>query len=702
MGKLLTPGLELWGGIECSINRVNDDYFDQLEYSGHYERECDLDLFAGLGLTKMRYPILWEKHQPEDNSAIDWTYTESRLNKLRASQIDVIAGLVHHGSGPAYVQMDQDSFVDGLAAYAVKVAEKFPWINFYTPVNEPLTTARFCGLYGIWHPHKNTDSSFCRILVNECKATVLAMQGIRKINPNAQLVQTEDLGKVHSTPLLGYQAEFENNRRWLTFDLLNGKVDDAHPLWAYLLKSGIGEDDLTFFLDNKCEPAVLGINHYLTSERYIDETLNDFPPHTHGGNTLHRYADVEAVRVGHVCPDGPYNLLKQAWERYHQPIAVTEVHLYCSREEQMRWLSYVHRSASRLRSEGADIRAITTWAMLGSFGWNSLLTRANGDYEPGIFDLKENMVRPTALSAMIKAYANNESFNHPLLNTKGWWQRECRVEYGIEQFFKPTSSEQRCPHLLIVGKTGTPLQTLEDICQLRGIAYQVLGQSEMDCTDTVAVEKVLAELKPWAIINTADLGTVDDRNAESGSCYEVNTDGALNLASVCAKHNVKLLAFSTDVVFKRKTVSSHSGHQQNLSVNTYRQGKILAEKRLLKHNPNALIVRTPVFFGPWDKHNFTTVTLDRSETIDNNGVFQKVFISATHVQDIVNTSLDLMIDDEKGICILNNDGSVSTNKLHITAAGKSEPDISRTLPNPIHDIDLESKRRSLNQLRSAS
>ncbi len=73
MSNSQRQGIEIWGGIECSINRVNSNYFDQLEYSGHYNREQDLELFAGLGIKKIRYPVLWEKHQPEANTVINWS-----------------------------------------------------------------------------------------------------------------------------------------------------------------------------------------------------------------------------------------------------------------------------------------------------------------------------------------------------------------------------------------------------------------------------------------------------------------------------------------------------------------------------------------------------------------------------------------------------------------------------------------------------
>jgi len=96
------PGI--WGGIECSINRVGNHFKDQLRYSGHYDRPDDIECLAELGIKKIRYPVLWERHQPQKNNNIDWSWTDRQLNILRRSGMEVIAGLVHHGSGPAWRQ----------------------------------------------------------------------------------------------------------------------------------------------------------------------------------------------------------------------------------------------------------------------------------------------------------------------------------------------------------------------------------------------------------------------------------------------------------------------------------------------------------------------------------------------------------------------------------------------------------------------
>ncbi len=75
---------------------------------------------------------------------------------------------MHHGAGPAHTSLISDCFPEKLAAYAGQVARRYPWVDKYTPVNEPLTTARFSGLYGHWHPHGRDDRTFVRALLTEC------------------------------------------------------------------------------------------------------------------------------------------------------------------------------------------------------------------------------------------------------------------------------------------------------------------------------------------------------------------------------------------------------------------------------------------------------------------------------------------------------------------------------------------------------
>ncbi|XWK88335.1 MAG: family 1 glycosylhydrolase [Phormidium sp.] len=718
--------MEMWAGVECTVNRVGDRFFNQLERNGHGTRLDDLNLFAELGIRTIRYPVIWELIAPDGLQNADWSWADQRLERLQELGIRPIVGLVHHGSGPSHTSLIDRNFAPQLAQFAQAVQERYPWVELFTPVNEPLTTARFSGLYGHWYPHGRDNSTFICALLTQCRAIVLSMQAIRRINPNAKLVQTEDLCKVFSTPFMAYQAQFENERRWLSLDLLCGKVNREHPLWGYLCWSGVREADLEWFLANPCPPDIIGMNHYLTSDRFLDEHLENYPHWTHGGNGRHQYVDVEAVRVCTEGIAGPSVLIKETWERYKLPIAVTEVHHGCTREEQLRWLKEVWDAATSVRKEGVDIRAITAWSLLGSYDWNSLVTRVEGCYESGVFDLRSPQPRPTALARMLRDLATKRTYDHPVLDVPGWWHRQERLIYppvsvgrgaegqrgrGAEEqenFLTQNSKlktqnsklSQSPRSLVIVGAKGTLGQAFARICEIRGIPYHLLCRQKMDITDPILVDRTLTDLKPWAVINAAGYVRVDDAEKEPDACLRANALGPAILADACAMRGVELLTFSSDLVFDGTSAAPYVESDIVSPLNVYGRSKAEAEARVLKAHPSSLIVRTSAFFGPWDEYNFVTIAL---RTLASGQPFLAAadsVVSPTYIPDLVNASLDLLIDGECGLWHLANSGQSSWADLAKFAAKQRGLDVSRIEACSMQALSLLAPRPSYSVLGS--
>lgn len=675
---------EVWGGIECTINRIGDQWLDQFEMSGHYIRKEDLDHIAELGIKTLRYPILWERHQPDEGCTIDFTWIEARLNQLRFLGIDPIAGLLHHGSGPKFTNLLDQDFPTKFASYAKAVATKFPWIDKYTPVNEPLTTARFSGLYGLWYPHKRNDVSCMKMLLNELKGTVLAMQEIRKINPSAKLVQTEDMGKTYSTPLLSYQAKFENERRWLTFDLLCGKVNKKHPLYNYFMRLGIPADMLAFFTDNPMPPDIMGINYYVTSERYLDQRILRYPKSTHGGNTLHEYADVEAVRVDHRQTSGFKVIMKEVWDRYRLPVAVTEAHLHCAREEQMKWFKEIFDQSTELLEEGVTLLAVTNWSMLGAYGWNKLLTTEQGDYERGAFDVSAGYIRPTAMASMIQTIIETGEFHSPLLNSPGWWRSPLRFFSERNTHSFEDSDCTSAKPILIVGKNGTLGRAFARICNHRGLPFKLLSRNEVEISNLNSVTQAIATYKPWVVINAAGFVRVDEAEEKIEDCDRDNAEGPKQLAKACLEQGIKFLTFSSDLVFDGKKEGPYLESDDTNPLNAYGRSKANAEKFVSEIHPSSLIIRTSAFFGPWDKYNFIS---DVFAHIDNGRIFTAVAdatISPTYVPHLVNACLDLIIDNEQGIWHVSNNDAITWYEFACLAAKMSER--STNLIHPVYNV----------------
>lgn len=427
--------LELWGGVECSVVRVGEDWRDQLRETGHYFRPEDLDRVAALGIRTLRYPVLWEHVAPSNPDVCSWHWHDARMARITQLGLQPIVGLIHHGSGPRYTDLLDPDFPVKLAAHAARAAARFDWVEDWTPVNEPVTTARFSGLYGHWYPHHRDLGAFCRMVVNRCRATLLSMRAIRRRIPFARLVQTEDLGCTFATPRLQYQAAHENQRRWLSLDLLCGRVTRAHPFWPHLVDAGVDPATLDEFRDGDAVPDIIGINHYLTSDRYLDEDRDRYPPVFSGTNGVDTYADVEAVRI--VPPPGPLGpeaRLREAWERYGRPLAITEVHHGCAEEiESTRWLAEVWSAAEKLRQSAVDIRAVTVWSLFGAVDWRSLLLERAGSYDPGVFDIRAHPPQPTLLEQAVRSLVTSRQLADADALAAGWWRRPERAYPPIQR-----------------------------------------------------------------------------------------------------------------------------------------------------------------------------------------------------------------------------------------------------------------------------
>ncbi len=660
-------------------------------------RRTSLD-WQRLAFAPLRYPVLWERVAPEGPSTADWAWTDERLALLRGAGVRPVATLLHHGSGPRSTHLLDPAFPESFAAYAAAVAIRYPWLQDYTPVNEPLTTARFSALYGHWYPHHRDDRSFVRAFLHELRATVLGMARIREINPCARLIQTEDAGRTYSSRRLVAQADFENHRRWLTADVLAGRVSENHPLWNWLVQCGASSTELYWFLDHPCAPDVVGLNYYLTSDRYLDERLEPYPASSLGGNGRDRYADVEAVRVSDYEGPAYGRILEEAWTRYGLPIALTEVHAGCTREDQLRWFVSAWQAASAARRRGVDVRAVTMWSLFGSFDWNSLVARDDNVYEVGTFDVRSTPPRRTALGTLAQALARGTPLD-PLASQPGWWQRArrpTRFRTAVADF-----EDAAAPHpILIVGGTGTLGSAFTRACDVRGLRAVSVGRTQLDITSPDAIRRALVRWRPWAVINAAGYVRVDDAEASRDLCWRVNTDGALHLAEGAAACRARYVTFSTDLVFDGFGETPYVESDSTRPINTYGASKRAAEERVAALASDALIVRTAAFFGSVEHHGFLTRALREVSAGRELLAADDVVISPTYVPHLVDAVLDLLIDGEHGIWHLANHGQISWADFAALAARFASLDDSLVRRVSIAELGLRARRPAFSALDS--
>jgi dTDP-4-dehydrorhamnose reductase len=434
----MTSYPEAWAGVECTRVRIGRAIRNELDLTGHRDRIKDLDLLASLGVSSVRYPLLWEEIAPHGLANADWRWADERMVRMRELGLRPIVGLLHHGAGPAGMSLGHPNFPSAFATFALAVARRYPWIDAFIPINEPFTTARFSALYGWWHPHLSSMDACATVLLNECLAIRAASAAIRSINAGASMIVNEDVGHSYSTPAMAPHAQYLNERRWLTWDILMGRITPDHAMYAPLTSTPRNRALLAEINKAPFAPDVLGVDHYVTSDRYIDENIDAYPPvYSDSGNAP--FADVEACRI-----DGPpgasvERALAETWDRYRLPIALTEISLAGDAHDQVAWWDEAWDAAVSARRCGIDVAAVTAWAALGAVDWHCTLTRTDDIYEPGAFDIRGNVIveRPVAgairEAAALRATDGSWSTGEPVaVNSRhrhggsGWWNRPDR------------------------------------------------------------------------------------------------------------------------------------------------------------------------------------------------------------------------------------------------------------------------------------
>src|SRR3712207_3681742 len=205
-------------GIENSIPTIHNGRHrvDQMESCGHYRHwRTDFDLVEDLGITFLRYgpPIhlTWI-----GDGRYDWSFSDETFGDLKRRDINVIVDLCHFGVPDWVGNFQNPDFPRLFAIYARAFAQRFPWVQLYTPINEMFVCANFSAQLGWWNEQLRSDRAFVTALKHMAKGNVLAMQAILEVRPDAIFIQSESTEYFHAeNPSAIKPAEILNSRRFL-------------------------------------------------------------------------------------------------------------------------------------------------------------------------------------------------------------------------------------------------------------------------------------------------------------------------------------------------------------------------------------------------------------------------------------------------------------------------------------------------------
>jgi beta-glucosidase/6-phospho-beta-glucosidase/beta-galactosidase len=381
-------------GIENSYPLVTgrdgrDLRVDEMAKCHHYERwREDFHLVKELGLEFLRFgPPYYREHLGP--SRYNWDFADQTFAELRRLAIHPIVDLCHFGVPDWAGSFQNPDWPPLFAEYAGAFAARFPWVRFYTPVNEIFVTATFSGQYGWWNERLKSDQAFVTALKHLAKANLLAEEAILQHQPNALFIQSESSEYFHPIdPDAQSRANAFNHKRFLSLDLSYGH-DVRGVMYEYLMDNGMTRDEYHWFLNAAAHLrpyCVMGNDYYVTNEHKVPSQ-------------------------GQVQPAGEifgyYVITRQYFERYHLPVMHTETNLGDS-ERAPAWLWKEWANMIRLKDDGVPIIGFTWYSLTDQIDWDTCLREDNGNVNPlGLYDL-DRKIRPVgrAYKQLVEQWRN--------------------------------------------------------------------------------------------------------------------------------------------------------------------------------------------------------------------------------------------------------------------------------------------------------
>ena len=364
-------------GIECSNPTIANGRIrrDQLAECGHYERwREDLALTRELGLRVLRYGLPIHKVFLGENK-YDWEFADLVMGEMRRLEIVPILDLLHFGL-PDWIGNFQNPELPVLfAGYCDAVAERYPWVRYYTPVNEIFVTAKLSAKDGVWNEQLKTDRGFVTALKHLVAASILGTQAIARRRPDCVIVQSESAEYVHEAKASpSREVILANKQRFISLDLLYGHAPDA-DIGHYLMDNGLTREEYDWFMAG--EPPgfqVMGNDYYGRNEHILKPD-------------------------GTMCPAedvlGWYQITKQYYRRYKKPVMHTETNVFDA-DSAPTWLWKQWINVLQMRADGVPVLGFTWYSLIDQIDWDTALGEKNNRVNAcGLFNLKRKP-RPVA------------------------------------------------------------------------------------------------------------------------------------------------------------------------------------------------------------------------------------------------------------------------------------------------------------------
>ncbi len=219
--------------------------------------------------------------------------------------------------------------------------------------------------------------------------------------------------------------------------------------------------------------------------------------------------------------------------------------------------------------------------------------------------------------------------------------------------------------ILLTGSNGLLGQKIIDLLRYH-TEYELIASSKgenrypkeggyiyenLDITNPLEVERIIAKYEPYAVINTAAMTNVDQCETDKENCDLLNIKAVEYLIKACTKHKVYLVHLSTDFIFDGES-GPYKEEDAAKPLSYYGQSKYEAEQLLLNSGIEYSILRTIIVYGVAAKMSRSNIVLWAKSALEKGDTVKVVndqFRMPTLAEDLAQACILAIDKRAKGI-----------------------------------------------------
>jgi dTDP-4-dehydrorhamnose reductase len=197
-------------------------------------------------------------------------------------------------------------------------------------------------------------------------------------------------------------------------------------------------------------------------------------------------------------------------------------------------------------------------------------------------------------------------------------------------------------NILITGANGQLGQAIKKVAAgFPAFNFVYTDYTELDITDTEAIDTIFATQEIHGCINCAAYTAVDKAESDEELAFKLNFEAALNLAVACANYSAQLIHISTDYVFDGKSNRPYTEEDEANPDSIYGSSKLRGEAAAIGTNPATIVIRTSWLYSEFGMNFVKRMRELMQEKESLNVVFDQVG-TPTYAVDLAQVILTVL------------------------------------------------------------